>query len=502
MSTLTDRTYPAGSFSGSRAYARLGATGERRPVAAPERGSETVTLGKIGDFLELDFGRLFSWLREGMWLAIFLAMVGALAGGAYAVLSPPRYTVSTEILIDPANLQVVNDDLFQQSAQVDNALRSAGSKLRVLTSGNVLLRVVDALNLSADKEFYDPDGGGFSLSSLLPGGDAAPVGDSRLAAMASLASKVSTRADEASYVATLSVSSESTEKAIRISDAMVEAFRQELATAEADSAAQAATALNSRLDELKAEVNSAEQAVEAYRRQNNLAASSGELVNTQLMTQLNTQVSDAQARLTTLQSAYDELVSAGGNATTADTQASAALAGLRATAGSLRQQLDAQSTVLGPRHPTIQRMRSELASAEAEVTAEVGRITAAARASLDEASANLAALTARADQTRASVFSDSAALVNLRELEREATSRAAIYESFLSRAQQVTEREQLDATNVRVISTAVPPPARSWPPRTVLMLLLGAVGGAVLGMLAAVVVGLMADLRQPARRVE
>jgi hypothetical protein len=37
-----------------------------RPIAVPV---ETVTLNKIGDFLELDFGRLFAWMGRGRMLA-------------------------------------------------------------------------------------------------------------------------------------------------------------------------------------------------------------------------------------------------------------------------------------------------------------------------------------------------------------------------------------------------------------------------------------------------
>lgn len=501
MSSHPDRSQPVSSVSGARAFARLGAVpaNDAVPVAAVAQ-PETLTLNKIGDFLELDFGRLFTWLRQGLWFAVALAVMGALAGGAYAVLTPPRYTVSTDILINPANLQVVNDDLFQQSGQVDSALLNAGSKLRVLTSGNVLMRVVDGLELTRDKEFYDPDPG-FSLSSLLPGsGATAEERDPRLAALASLSSRVSTRADERSFVATLFMSSESPDKAIRIANAIVDAFKAELATAEADGAGRTASALTNRLDELKAEVKEAEERVEAYKREHDLAAASGELINTQIMSQTNQQVVEAQARVITLQTAYDELLASGDSATTADTQASASIAALRASAGSLRQQLDSQSTIYGARHPSIVRLNTELAAVEAQLTSEVGRLVAAAKASLDEAKANFAALSAKANDLRASVFTDSAALVTLRELERDATSKAAIYESFLSRARQVTEREQLDATNVRVISEAVPPTARSWPPRTVVMLALGAVGGMVAGLGIAVIVGLLRDLRHPPRR--
>lgn len=503
MSLLTDRPHPVSPTSGARAFARLGARPANDEVVAPPpvrqpEPVETVTLGKIGDFLELDFGRLFVWLRKGLLASVALAGLGAVAGGAYAVLSPPKYTVSTDILIDPANLQVVTDDLFQQPGQVDNALLNAGSKLRVLTSGNVLSRVVDKLNLVADKEFYDPTPG--LMAGLFGSSKDEDAGDPKLAALSALDKRVTTTADEKSFVATLRVSSETPDKSIVISSAIVDAFKTELATAEADGAGRTAASLNDRLDELKAAVKLAEEKVEAYKRDNNLATTSGELVNTQTMAQLNQQVVEAQSRVIAAQSSYDELVAAGRNAATADTQASAALTTLRASAGALRQQLDAQSMVYGPRHPTIVRLNTELAAVNAQLEAEIGRIVAAAKVSLDEAKTAAAALAAKAEELKTSVFSDNEALVTLRELERDATSKSTIYEAFLSRARQVTEREQLDTTNVRVISTAVPPAGRSWPPRTVVMLGAGAVGGFIAGMLLAVLFGIIRDMRQPPRR--
>jgi uncharacterized protein involved in exopolysaccharide biosynthesis len=455
---------------------------------------ETVTLGKIGDFLELDFRRLFVWIRARLLTIVLLGLVGAAAGGAYAVLSPPKYTVDTEILIDPANLQVVSDDLYQVPGQVDGQLLDAASKMRILTSGNVLSRVVDDLDLAHDPEFVGTPSG-FSLASLLGGADK-QARDPRLAALAALSKDVDVKADQKSYVATLMVSAQSADRAIVLSGAIVRGFKDELARAEADGAARAASALDSRLTALKQDVSAAERKVEAYKRDNNLASSAGELVSTQTMTQLNTQVVEAQSRLIAAQSAYNELVAAGRNAATADSQQSAALVAVRAKVADLRQQYDSQSMVYGPRHPEIAKLQSQLKAAEAELDAEISRIVGAARVSVDEAKASLDALTARSDALTSSVFTDNEAMVTLRELQRDADSKPAIYEAFLTRAQQITQREQIDTSNVRVISTAVPPAARSWPPRTVLVMAGGAFSGIALGVMLAIGLGIAGDMRR------
>ena len=496
---------PSERPSGARVYARLDRQSDRRaPVAAnsqaPVEPSTTVTLDKIGDFLELDFGRLFVWLRNGLLIATVLGATGAVLGLGYAVLTKPRFTVTTDVLIDPANLQIVEGDLYSQPGQVDGQLLIAGSKLRVLTSRNVLARVVDDLRLTEDTEFYDPTPG-FTFPGL-PSGEASEAKlDPKVIALRNLTQRVSTAADEKSFVASLMVSSESTDKAIDISQAIIQAFQSELAAAESDGAARAAASLDERLDQLKRDVQIAEERVQAFRRENNLAASGdGELVSTQTMSALNGQLVEAQARLIAAQTNYDAIRADGPNASPTGTNAATALATLRDKAGALQQELTAQAMVYGPRHPTIVRLEAELNAVQAQINTEVDRVVSTARSTLDEAKASLAALEAQTQNLTGDVFSDNQLQVQLRELERDATSKTAIYESFLSRARQITEQEQIDTTNVRVISTAVPPPGRSWPPRTVVVIAIGAVAGFMLGMMIAVGLGIWRDLRRPPSR--
>lgn len=65
----------------------------------------------------------------------------------------------------------------------------------------------------------------------------------------------------------------------------------------------------------------------------------------------------------------------------------------------------------------------------------------------------------------------SEALVELRELERNVDASRAIYQSFLMRSRQIAEEGTLDRSGARIISRAVPPLKRSWPPGAVLIAL-------------------------------
>ncbi|MET3898857.1 succinoglycan biosynthesis transport protein ExoP [Devosia sp. UYZn731] len=456
------------------------ATAKVQAQALPKPQPETVTLDKIGDFLELDLRRITVWLRKGLpWIAI-LAMLGAIAGGAYGVLSKPSYTVTSDILIDPAGLQVLGDAAAVTAGQQpDSALLAAASKLRVMTSGNVLTRVVSDLRLSSDPEFADPAG----------------KIDPEVAALAALRAAIKVTADEKSFVATMAVTTEDIDKSILISNAVFVAFQAELARAETDGSNQIVSGLDSRLEDLKKAVNLADAAVEDYKRANGLQSSAGELTSTLLLNQLTQQVVTAQGAVIAAQSAYDGL-RAGGTGS-GDAAQNATLDALRAQLATAQQKLQSQSMIYGARHPIILQAQTDVDALQAQVASESTRMIAAAKTRLDEATTALQALTAKSDSQRAAVFSDNQAQIALRELEREAKSRSAVYEAFLSRSQQLSESGNLDTSNVRVISTAVPPLARSWPPRNILMITLGAAGGLALGLVLALGLGIVSDIRGP-----
>ncbi|WP_312794974.1 GumC family protein [Tianweitania sp.] len=436
-----------------------------------------VTVAKVGEFLELDFRRLFTWLRAGFLLACILAVIGALAGGGYGLLAKKRYTVATDILLNPTNLQVVNDDLYVQSGQIDNQLLNIRSKQRVLTSRNVLARVVDDLNLASEPEFGDG------------------ASDPKLTALRRLQESIKVQADEGSFVTTLLVTAQTPDKAIEISQAIVKTFQDELAEAESNGASRAATALDSRLGQLRADVQTAEKKIEDYRRDQNLSSSYGQLVSSQTMTQLNTQIVQAQARASAAQADYDALVAGGANGTNASPSVSETLVALRNEANRIRQELESQSAQLGPRHPSILKLRVALDTVTAQVRTEYLHTVEVAKGSRDATKNTMDSLVARMNDLQGNVFADRESEVALRELERDATSKTAIYESFLSRARQITERQQIDTTNVQVISTAVPPNGRSWPPRTIVLAAGGAIAGFALGLLLALIMGIRRDLR-------
>lgn len=465
------------------------------PMATPnppaERRRQPRTVAN--DLWRIDLARVLDWLRHGTGWVIGGAVLCALWGVAYVNIAKPRFTVQTDILVDPSNLRVVTDDLYAQNQQRDSQLLEVESKLRVLTSGNTLSRVVSELHLVDDEEFVKPKSA--SNFPALLGGDGGTAQDDPTVALRALAERVKAKREDRSFVVTLSVSTEQGAKSVLIANAIVAAFQEELAHAEAEGAGRTAKSLIDRLDELKDSVKDAEDRVEAFKRAHDLQSSGGELVSSMSMAQLNTQVLEAQSRFIAAQSRYWELSSASESGANIDALQSTTITALRTQHAILKQQYDSDRHTLGPLHPRLRALEPQIAALEQLIASEIARIVTAAKASLDAAQGELEALNATSAGMQSNVFVDNEAQVQLRELEREAAARATIYEAFMTRAREVAEREQINTVNVRIISPAIEPLERSWPPRTVLVVGAGVVGGTLLGALLAAALGLRRDAR-------
>ena len=226
--------------------------------------------------------------------------------------------------------------------------------------------------------------------------------------------------------------------------------------------------------------------------------SGGELISTRSMSQVNEQLGEARQRLIAAQSRYRELSTE--NVADAAAMVSATMPTLRAQYATLKSQIASESHIYGSNHPRVVQQNSALNALQNEINAETKRVLLAAKNELNQATAVVSALEAQAATKSVEVFSDNDAQIRLRELVREAAAKAAIYEAFLQRANEITERQQMDTTNIRIISSPVLPKSRSWPPSTTQLAGFGAMAGMVLSVLAVLSVGIASDMGRSSDR--
>ena len=464
-----------------------------RPTSPSNSFAATLPGLKYIDRIGVD--EVLGWLRAGIvWivLAIILCVAAALA---YAYMTPPRYTAYTDIVVNPSNLNVVNDGVFSPNQQRDTQILEVESKLRTVTSRNVLARVVDELKLDEDPEFISPP----PLARLKAFFSPKPEdGDNKVGALRSLGERVAAERDPRSFVVTLAVWTNDPDKSVTVSKAMVKAFESELFQTTSDSSLRIVDDLKKRLEEMRQNVTVAEKRVADFRRENGLQENNGQLVSNLASGELNAQVLAAQQRVIQEESRLKQMQAAiAQNRTQSDAIFdSQTMNTIRAQYSTLQQQIGAMTLTYGSRHPRLATAGAERDMLERGIADEAQRILLAAKTNVAEARSSLDALRLKAVAERANVFTDNEAQVRLRDLERDANSAAAIYETYLNRSRQIAEQQTIDSTNVRVISQPVAPNSRSWPPGKLIFLIAGGVGGLFLGLGIAIALGLLGFLRR------
>ena len=377
------------------------------------------------------------WLMRGWLWMLVAALVGAVAAVGVTRLLTPRFTATTELTIAPSNLLVTPNDLSAANVQSDSQILDVESKMRMISSGNVLRRVVDQLRLKNDPELA----AGPALFGLLGASDRQPADSSDLAAV--LARRITVARQERSYVVSLSVWASDAVLAARLANAVAETFRDEVVRADAERVGRAAQGLTARLGEIKAAATEAEDRVEAFRRDHGLQQNaSRQPLSAEALERMSGKLTDAKARLAEAEARYAEVSRAlsqhgaqGGGVQ------SQTLAGLLADEAALRRQVAVLSKTLGPRHPSLASVLTEADALAKAIKAETERLRRTARIEVDQARKALDALSGETRLLRGSVSVDDQAQVKLRELEREAAAKTALYQTFLTRSGEAAQRQ-------------------------------------------------------------
>ncbi|MGB6537608.1 MAG: exopolysaccharide transport family protein [Xanthobacteraceae bacterium] len=419
---------------------------------------------------------------------ILAATVAALLLAALFVLfGPHSYTATTEILIDPADLRAVADDPAPSARASDTALLLIDSQVRVLSSDDVLRRVVVSEGLAHDPEFVpkqSPLRGLVNTLFAALGRQSALPADPSLTALNALRQHVRVTRAERTYVVDVAVTSRQAAQAPRLANAIAEAYLAEQTQVRADAARQISRSLSARLDELKASVKRAEDKVEAFRASHNIVDANGKLVNEQQLSDLNNQLAAARARTAAAKARLDEIEAAQNS--NADSGAfpeavqSQTITALRSQYAEIMRLLAQQTTSLGDRHPAVIEIRAQAERLKRMIAEEVQRIALASRAEYQSAKASENLLQRSVDALKQNALATDADMITLRELQRDVQASRAVYEAFLVRARETSEQERVDTKNIQVISRANLPSNRSWPPSNKIL----ALGAILLGIAA------------------
>jgi polysaccharide biosynthesis transport protein len=430
-----------------------------------------------------------------------LCLLGAVLFSSWA---RPQYHATTQILIDPRDLQLLDKDVTPRAASTDSGISIVESQARVLASDSVMLRVVKSQKLQDDLEFNGlrqsfVNGFQVAISRKLGLGADTAADDPALQALRTLKRQVFIRRAERSFVVDVTVQSEDPNKSVGLANAIAEAYLKEQAMTRTDAVRSAGAAIGAGLGPMKERVSQAEAKIARYKADKNLVLAGGRFDNEQQLTEVNNQLTLARAESARLKARVDEILSArGNNDVIPEAVRSESLRALRAQLGTVLREKARLSAQLQPSHPRMIDIANQERQSQRLIDEETRRIVESTKLEYRRTQSSEQELQDRLVMLKSQMVTTNDALVELREMERDLEASRAVYAASLNRAREAKEQEQLNTTNARVITVATPPRDKSWPPRKSILLPAALLAGLGLGGLLALGASALASARRPA----
>lgn len=460
-----------------------------RAPSAPEPEGLAETLRKL-------------WRRRWLILTCTVVLGGAAIAAAWSM--PSYYVSEARVLVGIQAPRVLNVESVLADVSPDaERVQNEGF---VLQSRALALQVLDQLRLRDDPEFNpalrkpsswsritdirtylpDPIKGWFDRPvrakvAAAPVADASAA-DNRLIDI--LLSRIDVSTLGRSHVLSVKAESQNPQTASDVANAFAERYLDHQRREKINSMNRVDKFLTGRIAELREQVRKSDQAVEDYRRANDLYKSTGTGVTAQQLNELNTQLlaaqtakAEADARLAEAQ----ELRKGGlSGESVPEVLRSPLIAALKQQLADAERRAAEKSGTLGQRHPAMVSARAEVGNIQARVNAEVAKIVDGLTREARTATARHQALARNFEQLKRQMGAVNDKSIQLEALERDATVNRNLLEMMLVRAKQTMGSEAILAANAKLVSAAAPAQAPSYPPKG-LIALLGVAGGLMVG---------------------
>lgn len=457
-----------------------------------------------------DVWRILWRRRKWMFASVAILTLGALF---YCLITPSIYSANVQILVDPHDQQVTDTGADSAAVAADSGLTQAETQVSIVESADVLQRAIAATHLADDPEFNRV---GLMrrvanfLHGILDGRRAKPQSnDQQERVLSALRRHVTVKRADKVLVVSVGVTAQDPDKAAAIANAIGDAYLADQADARAAAARKVSAELTARLAEQKRRVLAAAAAVENYRAAHDMVAATGQLVTEQQLAEVNRQLTDAQDRTSLLKSRLDQITRqrAGGAPADAipEVLQSTVIGKLREQEAALVERESALASQVGSRFPALTEVRSQLRDIRQLIDAELNRIAASTEADYSRALATQGALASKLENLKQQTLSTDAAAIHLKELERDLEAVRSVYANYLVRSQETREQANVNRTEARIVTRALPPMQRSWPPTTILLsaaLIAGLAFGAGLALLAESLAPTVLSIRQMQTIVE
>jgi capsular exopolysaccharide synthesis family protein len=252
--------------------------------------------------------------------------------------------------------------------------------------------------------------------------------------------------------------------------------------------------MNSRLVELRNNLRSAENKLQAYREEQGLVDVGGvTTISANELEMTGNRMIDARRNLAETESQFRQ-VQALSNGDLSKLSSVPAVLSNPLVQKFQAQQAKAQAKVeelsgrYGPKHPNLIAARAELRIATDSLRLQVQQVVASIEREYQLSRANESSLRKSFNSNKAQIQDISRKEFQLREFQREVDSSRALYETFITRLKETAATADMDATKARIVDPAIVPLEASKPHKTLIVTIV-----AILAALVGIVLALLSE---------
>lgn len=408
-------------------------------------------------------------------LIVLCVVAGILMGIVYILFTPPRFSSTTSIIIDPRGGNNSLSELINDSMSMKDNLMLE-SQLEVLRSRRLLEKVAEKAGVfegvAVPKKSW--------FKEMLFGApdvakEAEIFAKVRQGRLQGFMGGLSVGRVRGTYVITISYTSGNPEYAAKIANLVADVYLDSELEAQYEASQRAGEWLKTRLAVLHKELTEAEKAVEAYKEANNIVQSGGRnLLSDQQISELSSNLIIARSESAQAKARYDNIQSiirAGDpNVATNDIMNNSVIMNMRSQYMELSRVATEILRRQGKDHLAYRNLSRQMQDIQNLIMDEYRRMAESYKSEYEIAQSKeislqreLAAVT---DVSREGQRSQ----IALRELLRRAESTRNLYTRMLDKSNEEAERQLLPSVHARIISYATPALGASWPnKRRVLM---------------------------------
>lgn len=418
-------------------------------------------------------------IRKHQWLILSFLLIVVTIVSIATFRMQSVYVATARIEIDRENSNLLpfrGQDSYDYLVDLDTYIETQS---KILTSETLALQTIRSTGLAGNPEF-----GSVAPSDAIATGSLA--NQKRPPELGAFLGSLSVKRVPNSHLLDVSFESTDPQLAARVVNAHIENYIQQNFQSKYDATTRASTWLADQLSELKIKVQKSEDERLTYERQNQIwELDDKQNITTQRLSDLNKELTDAQADRMKKEALYD-FAKSGNMDGVPQMRDNTVLQDLMKKRADVQTQSSDALGQYGPNFPKVQRLQAQVKEMDRLIETEKRNVVDQLGNDYKAASQRESLLMRAMDEQKKEANQMSERLVKYNILKREAEANKALYDGLLTKLKEADITVGLKASNIRVVDAAMIPSTPSRPAKArniALSILVGLVGGIGLALL-------------------